>query len=111
MPKNFQEITLTTANLTQSMVSPPGILTFSGTPDSATVLITLTNDAVAGPNSVPLSIPGPLSPIAFANPILAATITASTAFNVLAQRLTFTASGGGGSESITIRWYPVLSPF
>ncbi len=107
MTKNFQEITLTSGNLVDSMVGSPGILSFSGTPDSAAVTVTLTDGTS---NDVLLGLATDIDPT-IANPVTAAQITAGGGVNVQAERLTFTASGGLGSENITVRWYPVGTPY
>lgn len=102
MTKNFQELNLTAANLTDSLVSDPGYIVVSGTFDSASVTISLTEDTT----NTPINIPS-IEPTPFTNPLVATAL----AFPVWAHRLTFTASGGGGSEAINIKWYPVHVPY
>ena len=101
MTKNFQELTLTTANLTDSLVSDPGYIVISGTFDTAMVTITLTEDTSATPINIAMQ-----EPTSFINP----TGVALTFF-AQAHRLTFTVAGGGGSEDINVKWYPVHTPF
>jgi len=102
MTKNFQELTLTTANLTDSLVSDPGYIVVSGAFDGASVTITLTEDTSLTPINIPLQ-----EPTSFVNPIG----TPGLAFFAQAHRLTFTAAGGGGSEDVNVKWYPVHTPF
>lgn len=113
--KDFQEITLTSAIPNISMVGGPGILTFSGDTGTATgVEIVLTTDnQVPANNVIRLNIPQ-VAPVAFANPVLTATIEAAFgfAFHVKATRLTFKLVGAGdGSTAVVIRWFPVRVPY
>lgn len=101
MTKDFQEILLTATNLTDSLVSDPGYVVVSGAFDSASVTITLTDDTTLTPINISSQ-----EPTAFTNPIAAA-----LAFYVQAHRLTFTIAGGAGGEAVTVRWYPVHTPY
>ncbi len=109
MTKDFQQLDLTAANLTDNLVSDPGYVEISGTPDSASLAITLTNDPINGPNDVLISLPVQFP--GFTNPVNSAAITAGIAIFVPAHRLTFTLAGGAGSEDVTVRWYPVHQPY
>ncbi len=101
MTKNFQELNLTAANLTDSLVSDPGYIVVSGAFDSGSVTISLTEDTSATPITIPVQ-----APTAFLNPV-----TGANAFPVQAHRLTFTIAGGAGSEAVNVKWYPVHIPF
>lgn len=97
--KDFQELTLTSASLTGSLVAGPGYVSIGGTFDTAGVTITLTGD------NVPISI-NSIDGATFANPVLT-----EISFPVNATRLTFTAAGGLGSENISVKWYQVRQPY
>lgn len=101
MSKDYQEITLSAANPTQSLVSDPGYIVLSGTFDGGSVTISLTEDL----SNTPINIPA-TEPTAFTNPV-----AGNLAFPVQAHRLTFAIAGGGGSESVLVRWYPVHIPY
>jgi len=101
MTKNFQELTLTAANLTDSLVSDPGYIVISGAFDGGSVTIILTEDTSATPINIPMQ-----EPVSFINPTGVA-----IAFFAQAHRLTFTVAGGGGSEDINVKWYGVHTPF
>lgn len=107
--KDFQTLNLTAANLTGNLVSDPGYVALTGTSDGGTVAITLTDDPLTGDNDALVSLPVQLP--SFINPVTDAIIIAGTGWYIPAHRLTFTLSGGGGSEDVTIRWFPVHMPY
>lgn len=86
--KDFQEKFLTAGTTSVNFVSPQGNISVSGTFDGGTVTQALTGDVVA-----------------------VATFTADATAFANASRLTFSISGGGGSENVSVKWYPVRVPY
>ena len=86
--KDFQEKFLTAGTTSVDFVSPPGTISVSGTFNGGTVTQALTGDVVT----------------------IASFTAAGTAF-ANATRLTFSISGGGGSENVSVKWYPVRVPY
>jgi hypothetical protein len=90
---NYKEITLTAASPTADISNPAGSVEIGGTFNGATVTVTLQGGTTA-----------------------VETYTAADTFFCHGSHMTFTASGGGGSESIWVRWYfdsnvPLISQF
>ncbi len=86
--KDFQEKFLTATTTSVDFASPPGTISVSGTFDGATVTQALTGDVVT---------------------VASFTVDATAFAN--ATRLTFAISGGGGSENVSVKWYPVRVPY
>ena len=84
----FQEKTLTASNLSVDFIGNPGPITFGGDANGGVITQTLTGDTVA-----------------VATPVVGDTIF----FN--GQRVTFTIAGGGGSESVPIKWFKNRVPY
>lgn len=84
----FQEKTLTSSVTSITMTGAPGPITISGTFDSATVTQSFPGDTVS-----------------------IDTFTAEDSFFFDGQDVTFGISGGGGSESISIKWFRRKTPY
>jgi hypothetical protein len=82
-PIPFKEATLTAANPSVDMINTRGSIEIAGTFDSGTVSQSLTGGATT-----------------------IATFTVDSTVFTQANYLTFGITGGLGSESVTIRWYP-----
>ena len=83
----MQELTLTAANTSGTLIGAPGNVSISGTFDGATVTQSLIGDTVA-----------------------VDTFTAEDTFFMDAEGMVFGVSGGGGSENISVKWFPVRRP-
>ncbi len=113
MPKNYQEINLTQTDFSINMVGSPGIIEVSGVPGTATVRISPTHDDDTPVNNASIlqlddstAGAGPSD-----NPIPGAEVTTGIAFNVQAERLTFSALTPDGTTDIIVRWYFVGTPY
>jgi hypothetical protein len=78
----YKQVTLTAANPSFNMTNPAGSIEVAGTFDGGTVTQNLTGGAIA-----------------------VDTFTAAESFYTNASHLTFGITGGGGSESVTVKWY------
>lgn len=82
-----QEKFLTAATPAQTFLGGPGNVSISGTFDGGTVTQSLIDDSVS-----------------------VDTFTAETTFFMDAEGMVFGITGGGGSENISVKWYPVRRP-
>lgn len=92
--KDFQEVRLTQAEPTADLIATPGQISISGNFGGGPVPgrrvdVSLTGDDSAAPYLV---------------------VTADTSQYVIANRLTFTAAGGAGTD-ISVKWFPVRTPY
>jgi len=88
MAAAFQEKTLDASTTSVTFIGAPGAITLSGTFDTGTVTQSLPGDSVA-----------------------IDTFTAEDSFYFNGQRVTFGISGGGGSESVSVKWYKNRTPY
>lgn len=88
MAAGFQEKTLNAGTTSVSFIGAPGAITLSGPFDTATVTQTMTGDS---------------TPIA--------TFTAEDDIYFNGQRVTFTKTGGAGSENISVKWFKNRTPY
>lgn len=87
-PQRFQEKTLDAGTTSVSFIGDPGGITFSGDADGGTITQTMTGDSVAIDTHV---------------------VGDSFYFN--GQRVSFGIQGGGGSESVSIKWFNNKAPY
>jgi len=78
-----KEATLTAASPSVNMVNPAGSIEISGTFAGGTV----TQNLTGGSTTI-------------------ASFTVASTFHTQASQLTFGITGGSGTESVTVRWYP-----
>lgn len=83
----MQELTLTAASPAGTLIGAPGNVSISGTFAGGTVTQSLPGDSVA-----------------------VDTFTAETTFFMEAEGMVFGITGGGGTENISVKWYPVRRP-
>ena len=85
----FQEKTITASNPTVTFIGDPGPIALTGDFDAGTITQTYPGDTTA-----------------------IATFTASDTIDLFSgQDVTFTMTGAGGSESVSIKWYRHKVPY